>query len=119
MYELVQQELAKNAQHGSGRSNASCFSGKIRCAACDEYFSPKTWHSNDPYKKRVWQCNGKYRERRLDHCQTPHLSEEQLQAAFVCAFNEVCERVCAKYTQQFMPPTGSGTSPRWSLPLPC
>jgi DNA invertase Pin-like site-specific DNA recombinase len=89
MFEMVQQELAKNALHGSGRSNASCFSGKVRCAACDEYFSPKTWHSTDPYKKRVWQCNGKYRERRLEHCQTPHLPEEQLQAAFVCAFNDI------------------------------
>ena len=89
MFELVQQELAKNALHGSGRSNASCFSGKVRCAACGEYFSPKTWHSNDPYKKRVWQCNGKYRERSLEHCQTPYLSEERLRAAFVCAFNEV------------------------------
>jgi len=89
MFELVQAEIAKNARQGSGRSNASCFSGKVMCAACEEYFSPKTWHSNDPYKKRVWQCNGKYRERRLEHCQTPHLSEEQLRAAFVCAFNEV------------------------------
>jgi len=86
---LTPTAYAKNARHGTGRSNASCFSGKIRCAACGEYFGPKTWHSSDPYKKRVWQCNGKYRERSLDHCQTPHLSEEQLQGAFVAAFNEV------------------------------
>jgi uncharacterized protein (DUF3084 family) len=47
----------------------------------------------------VWQCNGKYRERRNDHCQTPHLSEDQLRAAFVWAFNQVVadrERYIAK-----------------------
>ena len=89
MFELVQQEIAKNALLGTARSNANCFSGKVLCPACNEFFGPRTWHSNDPYKKRVWQCNGKYRERRIDHCQTPHLSEDQLRAAFVCAFNQV------------------------------
>lgn len=89
MFEMVQQEIARNAALGTARSNASCFSGKVLCPACNEYFGAKTWHSNDPYKKKVWQCNGKYRARRNDHCHTPHLTEEQLQAAFVQSFNQI------------------------------
>jgi hypothetical protein len=89
IFDLVQQEMSKNALLGQGRSNASPFSGRVVCAACGEYFSPKTWHSQDAYKKRVWQCAGKYRERGCPKCQTPHLSEEQLQWAFVDAFNQI------------------------------
>jgi DNA invertase Pin-like site-specific DNA recombinase len=89
LFELVQQEIAKNALLGTRRSNASCFSGKILCGSCGEYFSSRTWHSQDPYKKKVWQCGGKYRDRASPKCQTPHLSEEQIQAAFVNAFNQI------------------------------
>ena len=89
LFELVQQEIAKNSLLGTGRSNASPFSGKIICADCGEYFSPKTWHSKDAYKKRVWQCGGKYRNRTAPKCQTPHLSEEQLEAVFLEAINQI------------------------------
>jgi len=90
MFELVQQEMAKNARLGSGRNNVSCFSGRVMCPICSEVFGPKTWHSTDPYKRRVWQCNGKYRERGGGaRCKTPHLSEEQLRGAFVEAFNQI------------------------------
>lgn len=89
MFEMVQQELAKHALLGTGRSNASPFSGKVMCSECGEYFSPRTWHSQDPYKKRVWQCSGKYRERAATHCVSPHVTEEQLQRAFVEAFNGI------------------------------
>ena len=81
--------MAKNVLLGQGRINASPFSGKVLCAACGDFFSPKTWHSNDIYKRRAWQCNGKYRTRGGNKCKTPHLSEAQLQLAFVDAFNQV------------------------------
>ena len=90
IFELVQYELKKNAYLGSSRrSNASPFSGKIICGACGESFGSKTWHSTDAYKKKVWQCNGKYRKRGNPKCQTPHLSVEQLQGVFVDAFNKI------------------------------
>ena len=90
IFELVQYELEKNAYLGSSRrSNASPFSGKIICGACGEVFGSKTWHSTDAYKKKVWQCNGKYRKRGIPKCQTPHLSAEQLQEVFVDAFNKI------------------------------
>ena len=63
---------------------------QLKAAGVECYFEKENnWTFDDPYKKRVWQCNGKYRERRIDHCQTPHLSEKQLQDAFVYAFNQV------------------------------
>jgi len=89
VFELVQQEIARNSRFAQSRSNASPFSGKVKCAGCEEFFSPKTWHSRDAYRKRVWQCSGKYRERGCSKCNTPHLSEEQLQMTFVVAFNQI------------------------------
>jgi DNA invertase Pin-like site-specific DNA recombinase len=89
IFEMVQREIERNSKSGTGRSNTSYFSNKVMCGACGEYFSPKTWHSTDKYKRRVWQCNGKYRERGTPICKAPHLSEEQLQWAFVDAFNQI------------------------------
>ena len=86
----MQQELEKNARLRPGHCNVGCFSGKVVCPICSEFFGQKTWHSTDPYKRRVWQCNGKYRERGGGaRCKTPFLSEEQLRAAFVQAFNQI------------------------------
>ena len=89
LFELVQQELVKNARLGQARSNASPFSGKIICAECGDYFNARTWHSQDAYKRKIWQCSGKYRGRESAKCKTPHLTEDQIKAAFVDAFNQV------------------------------
>jgi hypothetical protein len=89
MFEMVQQELAKNARFKQGRSNASCFSNRVICGECGEYYVARTWHSQDIYKRKVWQCGGKYSQRGGPGCQTPHLTEEQLQSVFVEAFNRV------------------------------
>lgn len=89
LYELVQKELAKNAVYGTGRSNASLFSGKIICGECGDVFVQRTWHSKDIYKKKVWQCSGKYKERGTQKCKTPHLTDEQIENAFITTFNTI------------------------------
>ena len=89
LFELVQQELAKNARLAQGRGNASCFSGKIVCAECRGFYNARTWHSGDIYKKKVWQCGAKYRERGKVKCKTPHLTEDQLRNIFIEAFNKI------------------------------
>ncbi len=36
------------------------------------------WHSTDPYKRVVWQCNQKYKNEQ--RCTTPFLTEEEIRA---------------------------------------
>ncbi len=48
---------------GKGSSRNSCvsiFSSKIRCGDCVSWYGSKVWHSNDKYRKVIWQCNHKF-----------------------------------------------------------
>ena len=57
-FKRVQDELER--RKGCHATGKSIFSGKIYCGECGEIYGSKVWHSNDPYRKVVWQCNGKY-----------------------------------------------------------
>ncbi len=97
-WELVQQELARRKSHPRQRFWNNGFGGKIVCGECGAAFGPKVWHSTDAYRRTVWQCNRKYQPRPAVHlteekgsspeggkrkpCSTPHLTEEQIKAAF-------------------------------------
>ena len=73
----------------TGRCYTSCaypFSGKIICGECGGIYGSKVWHSNAPNQTLVWQCNEKYRGQ---HCKTPHLTEANIQAAFLIAFTRI------------------------------
>ncbi len=83
MWDFVQAELAA---HGTGRRSTSrqrTFSGKIRCAQCGAWYGSKTWHAGSKYEKRIWRCNHKYAG--TTPCSTPHVSDEQITAAFLDA----------------------------------
>ena len=83
VWDFVQAELAA---HGTGRRSTSrqrTFSGKIRCAQCGAWYGSKTWHAGSKYEKRVWRCNHKYAGN--TPCATPHVSDEQITAAFLDA----------------------------------
>lgn len=67
--------------------DVSPFCGKVICADCGSVFSPKTWHSNDKYKRTIWQCLNKYHNESI--CTTPHLSEEELQDIYIKAVNKL------------------------------
>lgn len=84
LFELVQRELEKRGNH---RSAVHPFSSRVRCGQCGEWYGSKVWHSTDKYRRTVWRCNKKYAE---DHdCTTPHLTEDELQDAFVSAVNKL------------------------------
>ena len=85
MFDLVQYEMKQRKETGRWTSSVHPFSGKIFCGECSGVFGSKIWSSNNEYRRTVWQCNEKYRGR---HCTTPHLSDSQIQAAFLAAFNE-------------------------------
>jgi len=86
LFDLVQYELKKRQASGQNSVSSHPFSCKIFCGECGEMFGSKVWHSNDPRRRRtVWQCNGKYKGDEI--CRAPHLTDEQVETAFLAAFN--------------------------------
>lgn len=85
-FDEVQQELKRRREaRYVGRSG--CFSSKIVCGECGSYYGRKVWHSNDKYRTVIWRCQHKYDNG--EPCKTPHLTEDQIKAAFVAEMNRV------------------------------
>jgi site-specific DNA recombinase len=86
VYDLVQVELAKRSKKNEARhSGVSIFSNKIKCAECGSWYGSKVWHSNDKYRRVIYRCNHKFDGNRK--CETPHVTEEEIIAAFIKAMN--------------------------------
>ncbi|WP_278244342.1 zinc ribbon domain-containing protein [Caloramator australicus] len=78
----------KNRKGARGyKTGRNYFSGKIICGDCGSFYGRKVWHSNDKYRKIIWQCNSKYKNDKK--CKTPFINEEDLKKAFVEVFNGV------------------------------
>ena len=86
VFDLVQAELEKRRSGSSRYSGVSIFSNKIKCADCGGWFGSKVWHSTDKYRKVIYRCNRKYEEKK---CETPHVMEDEVKAAFVSAYNQL------------------------------
>lgn len=86
VFDLVQDKMAKRTHGGSRYSGVSIFSNKIKCADCGGWFGSKVWHSTDRYRRVIYRCNHKYNG---EKCQTPHVTEEAVKAAFVSAYNKL------------------------------
>ncbi|MDD4564717.1 MAG: zinc ribbon domain-containing protein [Eubacteriales bacterium] len=85
----MQYELKQRKESGRWTSSAHCFSGKIFCGECGGLYGSKVWHSNSQYRRMVWQCNEKHRGG--EKCRVTHLTDEQIQAAFLAAFNRLLD----------------------------
>ena len=83
VHDMVQAEFARR----KGSTGAHTFSSKIICGSCGGFYNPKTWHSTDKYRRKIWRCGGKYEKG--THCPTPHLTDNQIKDAFVRAFNRM------------------------------
>ncbi len=86
-YDLVQSEMKRRQTCQNHIRSSSPFAAKIICGECGGYYGSKVWHSNSKYRKCSWFCNRRYGERQ--YCDTPHISESELQAAFVEAINRL------------------------------
>lgn len=84
IFDLVQYELKKRKEDGLFTSCLHPFSGRIVCGQCGGFYGSKVWHSNTMNRCMVWQCNEKYRGK---YCKTPHLTNEQIEQAFLKAIN--------------------------------
>lgn len=86
-WDRVQSELTRRKHSPRRPQCKSPFSGKIICGDCGEIFGSKVWHSNDKYRKTIWQCNAKYKHD--SPCTTPHLAESDLQRHFITALSQM------------------------------
>lgn len=87
VFEMVQREMAKRGKGKKYHSGIHAFSTKIKCGECRRWYGSKVWHSNTKYRKTIWQCNHKF-----DgdcRCQTPHLTDEEIQLHFLSAANKL------------------------------
>ncbi len=87
IFDMVQREIARRDGEGKYHSGVSCFSGKIICGCCGSAYGSKIWHSNDQYRRVIWQCNSKYKGGHK--CTTPHLDDETIKAMFIQVINRV------------------------------
>ena len=81
------QDMIKERSRKRGYSGVTIFSSKIQCGCCGGWYGSKVWHSTDKYRRVVWQCNSKFRDK--TRCTTPHLTENEIKDAFVRAANSL------------------------------
>jgi DNA invertase Pin-like site-specific DNA recombinase len=87
VFEQVQFEFKGRKKQKGYKTGKTCFSGRIICGQCGNYYGRKVWHSNSKYRSIVWQCNHKYQEGRK--CSTTHVYEEDLKIAFIEEINKM------------------------------
>lgn len=81
------QDMMKQRGYRGGYSGITIFSSKIVCGECGGWYGSKVWHSTDKYRRVIWQCNAKFKEKK--HCRTPHLTEDEIKAAFVSVMGKL------------------------------
>ena len=87
MFEMVQREVERRDTTDGHYGSAHVFSCRIKCGECGSWYGSKVWHSTDKYRRQIWQCNHKYAGG--NRCGTPHLTDDQIQAAFIAALNKL------------------------------
>ena len=87
IFELVQAEISRRNKGKERYSGISIFSTKVQCAECGGWYGSKVWHSNDKYRRIIYQCNNKFRKK--TGCQTPHLTEYEIKEYFIKAMNRL------------------------------
>ena len=60
VFEAVQKQMAVRQTGTNRQSSVGIFSSKIKCGDCGSWYGSKVWHSNDKYRRIIWQCNHKF-----------------------------------------------------------
>lgn len=87
VFDMVQREMESRHPGKNRYSGVHVFSGKVYCGECGGIYGSKVWHSNDRYRRVIWQCNHKYDS--AEKCSTPHFDEMTLQQLFISAVNKL------------------------------
>jgi len=100
-YDLAQAEVRRRSAESQRLIGSKLFCGRIRCGACGGAYGLKVWHSTAAYRKTVWRCNNKYGKKL--YCATPHLTEAELQQAFLQAWRVLLthkDRYASRYMSE-------------------
>ena len=87
VFDLTQMELEWRRSLKGSYSGKSCFASRIVCGDCGAFYGSKVWHSTDEYRRTIWRCNNKYGGD--EKCSTPHVTQEELEKAFVSVMQKV------------------------------
>ena len=99
-WELVQLELARRKDFREEhqlkayimQNDDNPFTTKVFCAECGSAFGRKNWTTSRG-KRKVWQCNNRYRVKGQIGCLNNHIDEETLEKAVVMAVELLSENV--------------------------
>ncbi|MCL2519097.1 MAG: recombinase family protein, partial [Oscillospiraceae bacterium] len=87
VFEMVQQEMRKRKNGTNRHSGVGMFASRIKCGECGSWYGSKVWHSNNKYRRTIYQCNHKFKNEKK--CGTPHLEEETIKRLFVFTVNKL------------------------------
>ena len=87
VFDLAQMELEWRKSLNGSYSGKSCFASRVVCGDCGAFYGSKVWHSTDIYRRVIWRCNNKYGGD--VKCSTPHVTQEELEKAFVSVMQKV------------------------------
>lgn len=97
IFEAVQKEKKRRAKlkgsvmgESKRYSSKYALSSKVYCGCCGAIFKRRTWNSNNPSKKVVWQCKTYVNEGKTV-CDAKSVDEQVLHSAFVRLFNRMYE----------------------------
>lgn len=80
-WEMVQIEFQRREGMKGKYSGNSLLGSKLVCGDCGSCYGQKVWHSNDKYRRTIYQCNHKFSNG--NHCKTPTITEEIIKKAFI------------------------------------
>ena len=96
VFDLTQMEMEWRRSLKGSYSGKSCFASRIVCGDCGAFYGSKVWHSTDEYRCTIWRCNNKYEGDKK--CSTPHVTQDELEKAFVSVLQKVINEKAAIFT---------------------
>ncbi len=102
-FDMVQTLIAARTPGKNRVSSTSIFSSKIKCGCCGGWYGSKVWHSNDKYRKVIWQCNHKFEDQK---CTSPNLTEDEIKDIFLRTANRIIsekDEIIDTYRQTILP----------------
>ncbi|WP_420067840.1 recombinase family protein [Streptococcus suis] len=99
-WETVQLEIARRKNYREEhqlkfyimQSEHNPFTTKVFCGACGSAFGRKNWATSRG-KRKVWQCNNRYRIKGVEGCYSSHLDEATLEQIFIKAMELLSENI--------------------------
>lgn len=89
VFEMVRLEIDRRLMLKGKYSGTDILTAKIRCGECGGSYGAKVWHSNDKYRRVMYQCNSKYSGK--EKCKTPAIRSEDIESRFVNVVNTLIE----------------------------